>query len=108
MSSAVRRWRLSGDESEEVGGRGRLFSSSSQAAFLSFSQIYFPSAEGKKKMVAVATARMFTLTKRRKLVVLAENRLNEMILGPKLGETDMTRLGVCFCPVLDPIRNFPR
>lgn len=37
--------------------------------------------------------------KRRKLVVLAENRLSEMILGPKLGEKDMTRLWVCFCPL---------
>lgn len=64
MSSAVRRWRRSDDESEEVGGRGRLFSSSSQAVFLSSSQIYFPSAEGKTKTVAVATTRMFTLTKK--------------------------------------------
>lgn len=75
MSSAVRCWSRSDDESEEVGGRGGLFSSSSQAVFLSFPQIYFPSAEGKKKAVAVATTRVFT-EKEVVGVFGTENRLN--------------------------------
>lgn len=78
MSSAVRCWSRSDDESEEVGGRGGLFSSSSQPVFLSFSQIYFPSAEGKKKKkeaVAVATTRMFT-EKEVVGILGTENRLN--------------------------------
>lgn len=48
MASAVSCWSRGDDESEEVGGRGRLFSSFSQAVFLSFSQIYFLSAEVKR------------------------------------------------------------
>lgn len=48
MVSAVGCWSRGDDESEEVGGRGSLFSSSSQAVFLSFSQIYFLSAEVKR------------------------------------------------------------
>lgn len=48
LASAVGWWSRGDGESEAVGGRGRVFSSSSQAVFLSFSQIYFLSAEVKR------------------------------------------------------------